>query len=87
VAILTEIVRRQHAQDAVAGSSSFSLLGANSLFFNGRATAGGRTTTAYTFDAPSNIPEPATMTLIGSALLSQSVSSPASVSRKLSLLL
>lgn len=55
----------------LAGSAtSFSVMVPSALYYKGdNATVGATTTITYTFAAPSTIPEPATMTLIGSALL------------------
>ncbi len=57
------------AASLAAGAANFSISGPKSLFVNGDATVGGTTTIAYAFVSTSDLPEPATMTLVGSALL------------------
>ncbi len=55
----------------VAGNSgTYGGTAANGVFFSGNATAGGTTTITYTYTVPSTgTPEPATMGLLGSALV------------------
>jgi hypothetical protein len=53
----------------VGGNGSFSGTAIPGVFFSGSAVAGGNTTITYNYSTPSTTPEPATMTLFGSALL------------------
>ena len=53
-----------------AGNFNYSVLGSNALFVQGdTATVGATSTVTYAYVATSSLPEPATMTLVGCALL------------------
>lgn len=52
-----------------AGNGTYSGNSVPGVFFGGSATAGAFTLITYTYNVPSGIPEPATMGLLGSALV------------------
>lgn len=57
------------AFSVVIGPGTFSGTSVPGVFFGGSAVAGGTSTITYTYTVPTGTPEPATMGLLGSALL------------------